>query len=417
MKRKKVTDAYLKGLHTTPKWEQVSTDMASGLAVFTTATGVALRGKMQFTDSVTTERRIVTKVFRWPRDGTMREIREKWSVFKHESRTGTRGKAAGKSNQALASLEPRVERAWVDRGLSHDSVRCYRVGYKALLEHFGRERTIQSITVPDLIELKERYPAGTYRYALRCFRDAWEVLEVNREIQGVCPALAIPRTYQPKRARRRREYIKAEDLPEFKREVIDKMPEWEPNLLEVILLAGLRPGELLNATWEQVDLENGTLTLEHHKTVNHMGTKVVALPPPAISLLSDIPRHWHNPLMVYGASHKTFARHFRKVTGGTKFAGLQLRDLRRTFATLANQNSVQTEVIQGQLGHTNKATTESVYMAASNNALSPAKRQAIEAHASSLSDLLKGGPDAVNHDEEIPVAPPGYEWKLIPTSE
>ncbi len=146
------------------------------------------------------------------------------------------------------------------------------------------------------------------------------------------------------------------------------------------LTTGLRRGELAALLWDDLDLENQTLTVNKSagringevkvtqpKTANSVRT--ICLPKEAVDLLiQEHAKHPGNPVMfpspvtgrIYGPDclgrlHKTLL----KKAGITE--NITLHGLRHTFATLAIQNGVDAKTVSSILGHYSAGFTLDTY--------------------------------------------------------
>jgi len=147
------------------------------------------------------------------------------------------------------------------------------------------------------------------------------------------------------------------------------------------LTTGLRRGELAALLWDDLDLENQTLSenksagringevkVTQPKTANSVRT--ICLPKEAVDvLIQEHAKHPGNPVMfpspvtgrIYGTDclgrlHKTLL----KKAGITE--NITLHGLRHTFATLAIQNGVDAKTVSSILGHYSAGFTLDTYV-------------------------------------------------------
>src|SRR5215469_9387365 len=66
--------------------------------------------------------------------------------------------------------------------------------------------------------------------------------------------------------------------------------------VKLLVFTGARLGEVLGLRWEWIDFERGEARLPDSKT----GAKTLHLPPPALEVLSDLPRVEGNPFVIVG---------------------------------------------------------------------------------------------------------------------
>ena len=133
---------------------------------------------------------------------------------------------------------------------------------------------------------------------------------------------------------------------------------WNLRALVVILaLSGMRVGELAgNAAkkipprpWTDVDLDRGVIVLPPgmHKTGGKIGAKVVYLCPQAVEFLRGLPREgglvlggWKNP-----------QHGWERLRAALGLAGVNLHDLRHTFASIGDDLGFSEATVGALLGH------------------------------------------------------------------
>lgn len=161
-------------------------------------------------------------------------------------------------------------------------------------------------------------------------------------------------------------------------------------LLRVHLYTGARTGELVNA--RTYDVAEDWLILRSHKSKRRTGEKRVYLPAAAREELALVS-------LVRGQTDRLFGKmpaknpvrsFWEKVREEAGCPDLQIRDLRRTFASIAydpsNPETANERVIGGLLGHTQTKTTR-IYTVL----FSAVKQRAAEATAVRAADMLSSG--------------------------
>jgi integrase len=127
--------------------------------------------------------------------------------------------------------------------------------------------------------------------------------------------------------------------------------------IRLLILTGARLREILDAKWEQVDLERGVIFLADSKT----GKKPIYLSAAAQALLVSLPRIEGNPHIIAGAKDGAPRADLKKpwaaVTRVSGLKGLRLHDLRHSFASFGAGASLGLPIIGKLLGHTQAATT------------------------------------------------------------
>ena len=227
--------------------------------------------------------------------------------------------------------------------------------------------------------------------ANRCvetLRAAWRW--ANRH--GLLPDGAEDPTGRVKRFREkgRERWLRKEELKELMAKVRMEEDPYVRSAIPLLLLTGLRKGELMGARWEDVDLERGEIRLPETKSGE---AQVRLLPPPAVDLLRDLPRAegspWVFPSPTDRKRHrKDFKKPWERIREGAGLEDVTLHDLRRTAGSFMAQAGVPLQVIQHVLGHAHPGVTKLYARLASKN-----ERQALETLASELSGVL-GGDDS-----------------------
>lgn len=177
--------------------------------------------------------------------------------------------------------------------------------------------------------------------------------------QGTNPCRGIQRY----RENRRERFLSDAELAHLGTALSEAEKEGEPLFavaaLRLLVLTGARRGEILGATWQDVDFEAGVLRVARPKEGR---PKEVRLGPPALSILASLPRIEGNPHVIVGRVH------------GSPFVGLQdvwervrvkagledvrIHDLRHAFASVAVAGGASLPVIGALLGHRQAATTQ-----------------------------------------------------------
>lgn len=177
----------------------------------------------------------------------------------------------------------------------------------------------------------------------------------------------------PRPERKQMRVLDLADLPDFLR-LMGKCPHGD--VAKLALWTGLRRGELLALTWDNVDLVGRRIyvrqnTVRVHRESIVKGPKtassrrMVALPSDAVALLARL-RLMSAGTLVFQRDGKpimpsTVTSAFRYTLSSTRFAGLRFHDLRHTHATLFLQAGGNSKVLQERLGHGSHSTTMDIY--------------------------------------------------------
>jgi integrase len=127
--------------------------------------------------------------------------------------------------------------------------------------------------------------------------------------------------------------------------------------IRLLIFTGARLREILNARWENVDLERGILFLPDSKT----GRKPIYLNSAAIGVIVNLPRVKGNPYLIAGTAEGAPRADLKKpwaaITEAAELKGLRIHDLRHSFASIGAGASLGLPIIGKLLGHSQPATT------------------------------------------------------------
>jgi integrase len=146
-------------------------------------------------------------------------------------------------------------------------------------------------------------------------------------------------------------------------------------LAVLVLTVGLRQGETIRLRWDDVDLENATLTVTDAKT--DAGRRTIALPGFVVSALRSHQRAqrvermaaavWRDPDLVFASTTGTpldsrnLLRWWHDLTVRAGVGRRRFHASRHTAATLMLNAGVPLEVVSKTLGHAGLAITADVY--------------------------------------------------------
>ena len=132
-----------------------------------------------------------------------------------------------------------------------------------------------------------------------------------------------------------------------------------PFIVAMLLLTGARRREVLNARWQDFDLDNRLWRIEFNKTGK---TRHVPLSQGALSLLAKLPRKEDNDyLFANPKTGKPFVSIFHSWDTARQKAGLndvRIHDLRHSFASYVINRGHSLYEVQKLLGHTQVKTTQ-----------------------------------------------------------
>jgi integrase len=208
------------------------------------------------------------------------------------------------------------------------------------------------------------------------------------------------------------------DLPERRQRVLDDdevrrvwqaawpQPDAEAvypvgQFIRLLLILGCRRGELADMTWDEVDLEKATWTLNGDRTKNG-DPRIVPLPRLAVDILAGMPRftrphafsttYGQRPISGFAKIKQTLDRRMAKLNGGEPIGGWRLHDLRRTMRTNLSALSILPLVAELMIGHRQKGVA-AVYDL---HAYEAEQRAGFEAWCSRLMSIVEPGGGGAN---------------------
>lgn len=183
----------------------------------------------------------------------------------------------------------------------------------------------------------------------------------------------------------RERFIKPTELPRLITAV-----EQEPDIrvraaLWLFLLTGARKSELLEATWENIDLERRELRVPKPKQGK---PHVYPLSTRAMEVLAQLPRFAGNPYLIPG--HKpgqhlvNISKPWNRVRHRAKLQDVRLHDLRRSVGSWLAMSGHSLVEIGKVLGHSSPRTTQ-IYARLTDDVA----RTALESHSQRLIEVLR----------------------------
>ncbi|MGK5089984.1 site-specific integrase [Bdellovibrionota bacterium FG-2] len=201
------------------------------------------------------------------------------------------------------------------------------------------------------------------------------------------PARDIDKFPEKKRDR----WLTSEELPRLAKAIGDEQSVYVRAAIWLYLFTGVRKSELLNAKWEDVDLQRRELRLPDTKSGR---THYVPLSEPALDLLRAIPRECENPYVlpghVKGKALVNISKPWYRIRKAAKVEDARLHDLRRTVGSMMAQGGQSLQTIGKVLNHSSLAITQGVYAHLSDTQA----RAALDAHGRVISDIAKGNVSA-----------------------
>ena len=183
-------------------------------------------------------------------------------------------------------------------------------------------------------------------------------------------------------AGKRRRYASADELPRVFEALQDLKAQYPRQVAAILTLffTGARVSEIAKA--QTAELVHGDrLVLHNHKTVATIGPKTIYLPDVVVSMLKGLPGD--NSGYVFGGTPLRWVWEKARTAAGC--TDLQLKDARRTFASVGLSDGSSLDAIGKHFGHTNTKTTDGYSWL-----LEEAARTLVGKTAQRMGDLMKG---------------------------
>lgn len=130
-----------------------------------------------------------------------------------------------------------------------------------------------------------------------------------------------------------------------------------PDLVYMLLLTGARVGEILNATWDHVDLDKKRLFLPDSKT----GEGEIFLNEQAIKILKRL-KSYRSIYVIHGMTSREKLKFphsaWSKLINHAGIRDVRIHDLRHVFASYAHKYGASQKTVAGLLRHTQLKTAE-----------------------------------------------------------
>lgn len=192
-------------------------------------------------------------------------------------------------------------------------------------------------------------------------------LAIKWQLRTDNPVRGVERNQEVKRHR----YLSGDEITGLLAALNAHEDKQAANIVRLLLLTGARRGEVLNATWDQFDLDAG-LWIKPGATTKQKTEHRIPLSAPARQLLSEILAderakaakagrdlaQWVFPGRVNSGPREGIKRPWAEVceTAGIK-SNVRVHDLRHTYASILASAGMSLPIIGQLLGHTQASTT------------------------------------------------------------
>lgn len=162
------------------------------------------------------------------------------------------------------------------------------------------------------------------------------------------------------RAQAKSDALLKEQLPAWFREVHRMSNKVTSACLQMMLLTGARPGEILALRWDDVDTKWGLLTLR--ETTEHSKGRQIPLPPYLAHVLESLPRRSEWVFAsTKGSPISSPNEQLAEIARAAGIEHLTLHGLRRSFKSLSEWLDSPVGVVAQLMGHKPSATAEKHY--------------------------------------------------------
>lgn len=182
-------------------------------------------------------------------------------------------------------------------------------------------------------------------------------LAIRWEYRTDNPVKGIHRNPEHKRTR----YLSGEEIQRLTTVLAAHPNQKSANVVRLLLLTGARRGEVLDATWDQFDVEAGVWIKPSAHTKQKKEHRV-PLSAATIRLLSDIkansgPSPYVFPGRTSGGSLTDIKNFWAGICKKAQLQDCRIHDLRHTYASILASSGMSLPVIGALLGHTQPNTT------------------------------------------------------------
>lgn len=277
--------------------------------------------------------------------------------------------------------------------LKPTTIMNYKSQYKNHISPFLGHKKLKEITTPLLTEflrqLGQQYnlnPATIRKIYIVVQSIYRRALQQGFAKENPCQNVIIPK----KKDTGKRYSLTEEETKRFIKLVNEK--SWDNDvkrILMVLLFTGMRIGECLGLSWEDVNFEEKTIfirhTLSHANGISYLDTpktessiRIIAMNTTVEKLLKEqkaytdslkgvLGDNYAHPEMIFPSGQGNYRdrssvyHSLKRMTTGTEFEDMTLHKLRHCNATLLLNSGVELKVISEHLGHCDIGVTANIY--------------------------------------------------------
>lgn len=314
-------------------------------------------------------------------------------------------KSPTKHDKTKITVKAFIETVWLPvhvRNGKHspNSVKFYENTSKVIVDYFGDKKLLKQIDVEDCHRfvtylnteaLSDRGELFSETSRMHIFGTLRNVLRIARRFKyiPVDPTEDMDRNARPHREKKAVEYLNKDEAQQF-RKALEAEPLNKRAYFTLLLLTGMRRGEAVALTWSDIDEEKKTVSISKNVVVDKnspngrqiKGTKtdeprIVHIPDNMLVLLKQLRMEQEKNIgaklmpnaYIFSLAEDPFTcifpstptRWMEQIVKKHHLKKCSVHSLRRTFATIAQQNNVDTKTVQTVLGHSDVGTTLKYY--------------------------------------------------------
>jgi integrase len=171
------------------------------------------------------------------------------------------------------------------------------------------------------------------------------------------PAKGVEKYHEEKRQR----WLNDEELDRLLKVLAQYHNQDVPNVIRLLILTGSRMSEVLNAVWEQFDLQKGVWSKPSHST-KQKRFEHVPLSSQTLQLLFKMKKSSNSiflfPGKVEGKPIHTIKKAWHTIRTRAELPEVRLHDLRHAYASHLVSSGLSLSIVGKLLGHTQAATTQ-----------------------------------------------------------
>jgi len=275
---------------------------------------------------------------------------------------------AEKINKGDISLQQKISNsAFIDRYL------VYSQNHKANASYIRDKQVINIFFNMFLLSFKRIKPFQIEEYINNRVKQKKKHSTINREI-GILKAMfnkAINWGYISQSPMKNVKNLPdtTKKLPRFLsvdeiKAVFAECSLWLYNIVATLILTGIRIGELINLTWNDINFNQQRIHIQSKDGWSPKTYQIRTIPmhPAFVNILKKLPKNtkyvFMSPEGCKLNSRNLQRRHFRKITKKLKLKDVTIHTLRHTFASHLIMKGVDILTVSKLLGHANTKTTE-----------------------------------------------------------